>query len=131
MANIINTKVILDGSRFLILAIYLKSDGTGELDGEVIVDPADYAMADGQRLRLVEVDYSFSGFDGVLEFDTGESEPNFKWVLSESANMAVDFCKWGNLIDDSGLDGTGKLLLSTTGFTSSSDQGSILLKLRK
>ncbi len=130
--NTLDIKTILSGTKDLVLAIYIKSDGgDGDFDQEVLVDPADYGVEKGRRLRLVKVDYSFSGFDGVLEFDAGESEPNFKWVLSESSNMAVNFNDWGNLIDDSGMDGTGKLLLSTVGLTSSTDQGSILLHLRK
>ena len=130
--NTVDIKTLLSGTRNIILSIYLKSDGiSGELESEVLIDPEDYGMGKDERLRLVGVEYSFAGFDAVLEFDAGGVTPNFKWVLSESSNQGVDFSKYGNLVDDSGVDGTQKLMLSTTGFTSSTDQGSILLHLRK
>jgi len=130
--NTFNKKIINDGSKYIVLAVYIKSDGaSGDFDGEVLIDPVDFGLKEGYRLRLQEVDYSFSGFDAVLEFETGESWTNLKWVLSESSNMAVDFQKWGNLIDDSPFTGSGKLLISTTGLTSSTDQGSLFLRVSK
>ena len=130
--NTLKIKTLLSGPRNLLLAIYMKSDGaSGELVNEVLVDPVDYGLKAKSRLRLVRMEYSFAGFDAVLEYGSGGVDPNWKWVMSETANHPVDFQSYGNLIDDSGLDGTGLLTISTTGFTASTDQGSILLGLRK
>lgn len=130
--NILKIKTLLSGPRNLLLAIYMRSDGaSGELVNQTLVNPVDYGLPAKSRLRLVRLEYSFAGFDACLEYGSGGVDANFKWVLSETANHPVDFQTYGNLIDDSGLDGTGLLTISTTGFTSSTDQGSILLGLRK
>lgn len=132
MANTVKIKTLLSGPRHLLLAVYLASDGeSGELVEFTLVDPVDYGLPAKSRLRLTALEYSLAGFDAVLEFGSGGVIPNFKWVLSESSQHPVDLAPWGNLIDDSSLDGTGKLQITTTGFTSSTDQGSLLLALRK
>jgi hypothetical protein len=133
MANTVEKKLLLNGDRFAILAVYLRSDGaSGELANEVLIDPVDdLGLKLGARLRLNEVTHSFAGFDAVLQFASGGVDPNWKWVLTAATNQPFDFGAFGNLIDDSGMDGNGKLTISTTGFTAAGDQGSILLKVRK
>lgn len=132
MANTVKITKLMDGVRNLILGIYLKSDGaSGELVNETLVTPADVGLKPGQRLRIKYVMYNFAGFDAVLEFGSGGVTPNFKWVMSEGANAPADFGPFQDLHDDSGMDGNGKLQINTTGFTASTDQGSILLLLRK
>lgn len=131
MANVVQVKRLANGPLNLILAVYLKSDGlSGELDNEVLIDPADLGLKD-RRLRLRHLAYNIAGFDAVISFDAGGVNPNWKWVLSEGTNHPIDFGPFGNIKDDSGMDGTGKLQLSTTGFTSVNDQGSIMLALYK
>ena len=132
MANIVKRKIILGGS-VVIYAIYLKSDGaTGELVNLTLIDPVvDLGLPAKSRLTLDELTYNFAGFDASINFASGLIEPTFKWVLSEGTNHPVDFRTYGGLIDDSGLDGTGRLQITTTGFTSTVDQGSMLIKVRK
>jgi len=130
--NIFTTKTLLSGPRHIILAVYMRSDGvSGDLDGQTLIDPVDFGLPAKSRLRLVKLEYCFAGFDACLEYDSGGIDANFKWVLAGDSNVPVDFSLSGNLIDDSGLDGTGVLRISTTGFTADTDQGSILLKVRK
>ncbi len=110
----------------------MKSDGaSGDLVSYTLVDPVDYGLPAQARLRLNFMEYSFAGFDAVLEFGSGGVTPNFKWVLSETAMYPVDFGKYGYLIDDGDMDRTGLFQISTTGFTSSTDQGSMLISLQK
>ena len=133
MANTVKKKILLNGPSQAILALYFKSDGaTGELVGYTIIDPVvDLGMREGNRLTLQYLAYNFAGFDACIEFESGLTAPTFKWVLSEGTNHPVDFMPFGGLIDDSGMDGTGKLQITTTGFTSSVDQGALLLKVHK
>lgn len=133
MANTVAVKIVGNGPRNVLLHVYLASDGgTGDLTSTTLVDPvADLGMPVGSRLSLARLEYNFSGFDAVIEFDTGAVTPNFKWVLTEGANHPVDFQYWSTLVDDSGLDGTGKLQISTTGFTNIGAQGSMLIRLVK
>lgn len=132
MANTVNKKIIVDGPRNVVLSVYLKSDGaSGDLNGEVLLAPADVGLNSDARFRISYLMYNFAGFAGVLEFDTGLITPDFKWVLPEGVGHPLDFGCFSNLIDTSGLDGTGELLLSTNGFTQTTDQGSILLLIIK
>jgi hypothetical protein len=130
--NTVNKKIIVAGPRSIVLSIYLKNDGaSGELVQEPLLTPSEVGLDSNARFRLQYVAYNFAGFDGVLEFDAGGVDPNFKWVLTEGANAPVDFRPFSHIRDDSGLDGTGILMLSTTGFSAADDQGSILLLVRK
>ena len=132
MANVVEVKQVINGPRHVVLAVYLKSDGaSGELTDEPLLTLADAGLKSGDRMRLQYIAYNFAGFDAVLSFDAGGVNPNWKWVLSEGTNAPVDFRPFSNIKDDSGMDGTGTLQLSTTGFTASQDQGSILLLIRK
>ncbi len=132
MANVVDIQTILSGPRNLVLAIYLKSDGvSGELTNHVIFDPATINRPPSYRMVLEKIVHNFAGFDANVSFNSGGANPNWKWVLSEGTNHPVDFGAFGGLRDDSGQDGNGKLQLTTTGFTSSSDQGSILLHMIK
>lgn len=127
MANVVEVKTLLKGGRNIVLSIYLKSDGaSGELNGEVLYTPDNPT----DRLSIQRVMYNFAGFDAVLAFDAGGVDPSWKWVLTEGTNAPVDFDKFIDIKDDSGMDGTGQVLLSTTGFTASQDQGSIYLVLK-
>ncbi|TFH46938.1 MAG: hypothetical protein E4H01_09145 [Lysobacterales bacterium] len=133
MANIVTTKLLLNGPRNAIVLVYLESDGaTGELDKETLVDPVvDLGLLDGARISLEYVAYNFAGFDARLEFASGLVDNNRKWVLSEGTNHPIDLGRFGGLYDDSTVDGTGQLQITTIGFTSSTDMGSIMLQLRK
>lgn len=132
MPNIVQVKFISKGPRNSTLAVYLQSDGlAGDLNKQVIVDPvADYGLPATTRLTLLRVDYNLAGFDSIIEFDTGVPDPNWKWVLVEGANNPVDFQPYGGIKDDSGVNGTGKILLTTSGFNSTQDFGSILMQIR-
>lgn len=133
MSNTVDITPILDGSKRIIYHVFLKSDGaTGELVDEVLVDPVvDLGLKRTVRMTLEDVTFAFAGFDARIEFQTGLVDDTLIWVLPEGSDSYVDFSKYGGLKDRNGsLDATGKILISTTGFTSTTDQGSILLKVR-
>jgi len=133
MANVFNRKFLLNGPSTVIVSVYMKSDGaTGELENQTLIDPVeDLGLKRTQRMSLEYIAYNFAGFDACIEFASGLVDPTFKWVISEGTNYPIDFGPFGRLLDDSGLDGTGKLQITTTGFTSIVDQGSMLIKVRK
>ena len=131
MANIVKITPLVDGDRVKVYHVYLKSDGaSGDLVDEVILDPTDFGNRSIPSYRVIEVTFHFAGFDANIGFDTGLVTKDLIWVLPEGADSKADFSPFGGLSDRSStLDGTGKLLLSTTGFTSSTDQGSMLIKV--
>ncbi len=131
MANTITVTKIVDGPRNLALHVYLKSDGaSGDLVDEVIIDPIALGLTKDARLTIQSIESALSGFTGLLEFDTGLVDDKMVWVLSEHIGSS-SFGLIGGLRDRSGVDGTGRLQLTTTGFTDVGDQGSIVITLTK
>ena len=132
MAHFINTTVLLDGSKRTIVHFYFRSDGiSSDLENSVLVDPLDFGLTSTACLTVEELTYDFAGFDAVISFDSGLVENNQIWVLPEGSRGSKDFRPEGGFKDRSGPDGTGKLLISTTGLTSVGDHGSLVLHIKK
>ena len=134
MSNTVETNILLEGPRHVIVQVYLQGDGfSGELKDEVLFDPYNESNNPDHKTRLSveEILFHFAGFDGMLSFDSGMVDKNNIWVLPEGAANYVDLRPFGGFKDRSTLDGTGKLLINTIGFTNSNARGSILIKLRK
>ena len=134
MANIVNVTPIIQGSKRVIYHVYLKSDGaSGELDQEILIDPVeDLGLKKySTHMTLEKVLFHFAGFDARIEFASGIVDQTIIWVLPEGADAEADFREFGGLKDRSNDPAApGKLLISTTGFTSSTDQGSMMLMVR-
>ena len=132
MANIVNITKILPGNYRSQFHIFIESDGaSGELTDSVLIDPvADLGLTSSARLSIEMVTYNFSGFDARIEFDTGLVADKIIWVLPEGSDNEIDFNPWGGLKDQSGVDGTGKIQITTNGFTAAGDQGSMLIIVR-
>ncbi len=133
MANTATVTTLVDGPRSAVFHVYMESDGaSGELVDFVIADPTALYPTEKARpsFTIEEVWHSFTGFDAKLEFDSVVDTPI--WVLSQQTGNIQCFNKFGGLKDRSNsLDGSGKLLLSTTGFTSAGDMGSLVIQVRK
>ena len=130
MANIVAVTRVLEG-RHSTFHVYMRSDGVaGELVDQVIIDPvADLGLTSAERMAIEKIQYSLFGFQARIEFDTGLVEDKMLWVLH--GTDTVDFQSESGLKDrSSALDGTGKLLISTNGFTSTDDEGSFYIKVR-
>ncbi len=132
MANVVAITKIQDGPRNAIFHLYLESDGSGELTDEVLIDPTvDFDPAlPGKPIMIIEkLWYNLVGFSAALKFDyLVEGTP--VWVVSEDGD--ADFSPMGGLKDRSGeIDGTGKLLLSTVGFATAGEHGTIILQIKK
>ena len=132
MANTVTITKILPGNHRSQFHIFLKSDGTsGELVDQVLVDPvADLGIPADSKIVIEMITYNFSGFDARLEFDNGLVDDNMIWVLPAACDNHLDFKPWGGLKDFPGLDGSGAIQITTTGFASVGDEGSILLMVR-
>lgn len=132
MANTVNVTKLQDGPRHWQFHIYLESDGaSGELTDETVIDPVvDMGLESSQRLAIQEITYSLSGFACRIEADY-LVDGKMIWVMSDASANTVEFQeKYGGLYDRSEVDGTGKLQLTTTGFTTAGDMGSILITVR-
>lgn len=122
---------LLDSDGHVILHAYMRSNGS-ELEQAELVDPATMTPP-CDHLSVEEVLYDFAGFDARIEFGSGLVEQTMIWVLPEGSGSGYrNFKPFGGFTDRSGLDGTGKLLITTTGFTAADvDQGSLIIKLKK
>lgn len=133
MANTVLITKLLDGPKHAIVHVFLQSDGaSGELVDEVLIDPTQLTPTGAARpsFTIEEVWHSFSGFAGKVEFDSVVDTS--VWVFTENETVQTCFTEFGGLKDRSNpLDGSGKLLLSTVGFTAAGDMGSMVIKVRK
>lgn len=129
--NIVITK-LLPGNYRSQFHVFFESDGaSGELTDYVLVDPVvDLGLKRTDRLSIEKMTFGFTGFDARIEFDTGLVDDKMIWVLPENGDNHVCFDAWGGLKDKSGLDGTGKIQITTNGFNTAGAQGSLLLMVR-
>lgn len=134
MAHTVKITKLLDGSRHAIFHVYLKHDGqSGDLVGAKLIDPLQDLLpvqAKKPRFRIEEIWWDFYGFGVRLEYDDVVDNP--VWVVTAGSGNYVDLKEClGGLKDRSGLDGNGKLLFSTIGFTGAPKQGTMIVKIRK
>lgn len=127
----VTVTTLLDGPEHCIVQVYLVSKGT-ELTQYILIDPTLLNPA-CNRLAVDKILYDFAGFDARLEFDSGLVDEKQIWVLPEGSGSGYrDFREFGSFADRSGADGTGKLLITTTGFLATDiDQGSLFLRMKK
>jgi len=115
MAHSLNVIPILQGKHKAIYHIGIVGDGSSpDLNREEIVIPSDFGLDSSARMVIELVEYNFTGFDGRLEYDSGLVDANLIWSLSRDISCN-DFSRFGGIKDQSGLDGTGKILFSTSG----------------
>jgi len=136
--------VLQNGSRSIILHVYMESDGVGkELENYVLIDPETFYTEIGSefskklvRPTLTQAWYSFSWFDTLVSFD--DLVPTPSWMLARDGANHVDFRCFGGIKDRyafpkdaSSSDRTGRILLSTTNFAPYGSKGTLILELRK
>ena len=121
MANTVTVRTLEEGPRNVIVHVTLESDGvTGEVVNQKILE--------GSRFVIMGVKSSLSGFDVVLSFDDLTDIP--AWICTPESKPQ-DFFSIGGIADPGGLDSQKTLLLSTKGFTSTDDRGTMIIHVRK
>lgn len=132
MAHVVTVTPIVDGPKKATFFVYLESDGqSGELVNYVLIDTkTDFAQSsDMKRLAVLQVWNSFSWFDGLLKFD--DLNPMPSWQLTRDASSYHDLRYFGGLKDITSIDGTGKLMISTSGFSAAGSVGTMVIEVRK
>jgi len=132
MAHTVTIQTELEAERHVIVRVYVKGDGSSpDLSGVTIVDPTQLLnpLPAKPVFTIEEIWFDLDGFGVRLDFDDLEDHP--AWTLSKQSSDYICFVSMGGIVDRSGLDGTGKLLLSTIGLDTATKQGSLLIKLRK
>lgn len=128
MANTVTLRTLEDGPKRAIVHVHLKADGTGELTDQVIVDVSTFNPAPS-KVTIEKMWYSFVGFDGVLEFDA--TADTVAWKIQQGTDIHQDFTCFGGIKDDSGAGSTGDIVLTTAGFTAATDEGTLVIQVRK
>ena len=122
-----------DGPRNAIFHVALRGDGTGDLVDEVLIDPAtsfDVPLPSVPCMRIERLTYDLTGFDAMLEFDYLATDTPI-WTMTGDGGCEFDFGWFGGLADRSlELDGSGKLLLSTSGLDLGS-LGTLIVAVKK
>lgn len=133
MANSIVVTKLLDGPRHFILKVDLRADGIdGDLIDYVFLNPINDlipSVRTGQNFSVEYITYNLIGFDAQVEFDSTTDQ--LIWVLTQGKESRVDFQEYGGIKDRSGMDATGRLLLTTTGFNNANKSGTFIIRVRK
>lgn len=132
MSNIVTKNILMDGPKIAIVSLYLESDGVeGELKNYVVLDPAvDFQTPmPGTQMSILQLWYGFSWFDVLLSFDDINPFPG--WMIPRDAEGYFDFRYFGGIKDRAGIDHTGKLFLSTTGFATAGNVGTLIIAVKK
>lgn len=130
MANTVTVRTLIDGRRHTVVHVHMKSDGvSGELDDFIVVDVSTLNPVP-VNLTVEEIWYDLVGFDARLDFDSTLSD-KVVWKLSSGKENHQDFRSFGGVKDNVASGGTGDVQMTTDGFTGLSDEGTIIIKVRK
>lgn len=127
MANTIQTQVINNGPRNLILKTYILGDGSGEETGTLLVDVSAYTAT---AVKIIGVHSALSGFVADLLWDattdvTALHLPDYEFNLN-----GPQIGWFGGLVNNAGVGKTGDILITTTGL-GAGDDGTIILEMVK
>jgi len=128
MANTVDIQTINDGERNVIVKVYLASDGAeGELSSEILID-ASTLVPVPTTLYLRKVYSDLTGFSAKL---TWEAVPDDELVHLPAGEKHQDFSRFGGIPNPKGYLSTNDLSITTTGFATAGDEGSIVLECTK
>lgn len=130
MSNIVIKQILQNGPKNALIYVYMKSDGTeGELTNYVLLDPSDLQMDSSTQFTVTQIWHAFSWFDAMLSFD--DLVPYPSWNLTRDQDAYTDLRYFGGLKDQSGIDHTSKLLITTSGFAPDGSVGTLIVELKK
>jgi len=126
MANVVSTQILEDGERNAVVKITGVLD-TSNVSATTIVDPASYSPVPTQ-FRIDQIDYSMSDALQIRLFWDATADVD---ILPISGRGTMNFKNFGGLSNNAGAGKTGKIQLSTNGWTSGTEVFSVVLRLVK
>ncbi len=117
---------LINGPRHVIMHFALSLN---EETNAVLIDPLALDQP-SPKLVIEDVLFNFAGFDAKIFFPSDVAEGTMTWVLPEGGANYADFRPFGGFKDRSGINGDGKLLLTTYGLTEG-DIGTMIIRARK
>ena len=133
MANYVENLLINDGPSAFNVHTFIQSDGSsGELVNTPIIAASELTppLGAGMFMSIWEIWYTVTNFTILLGWKT-LSGIDRTWVLSPGVDSRMKFHRFGGLMDMSGMYAQGQLVMTTTGFTTTSSYGSFVLRMRK
>lgn len=114
MAVELKSTTIFDGNRTVTMSFTGISDGSGGLTGVTLVDPS--------LLKPPAKSVKINGIDGMVSYGVVElywdALPPVKFAELSGENISLDYEAQGKLTNKiAGPDATGKILISTVGFS--------------
>jgi hypothetical protein len=126
MANSVTTQILVDGAVNAVVKIVGILD-TSDVAPTAVVDPASFTPTPTQ-FRIDRVTYTVEeGLDVRLQWDA--TSPVY--IIDYVKAGHQDFKKFGGLQNNAGAGKTGKILLSTEGWTAGTHEFTIVLELVK
>ena len=125
MSNDITIQTLVNGPRNLVLKINIDADGSGEEVATTLVDVSAY---DATKVRIDKIQSALIGFSMSLLWDA-TSNKLFMTVPDYQFNQY--YKNFGGLTNNAGAGVTGDVVFTTTGLTSASDHGHIVLEMTK
>lgn len=134
MANTINTAILIDDPKRLVLQVNITGDGSGDEAGTTLVDPATQATsanfpgaALATEYRIDAAQWALTSFSAVLLWDATTDIQ----ALTLPTGWGKHHAWWyGGLRNNSGAGKTGKILITTTGLVATG-RGTLVLNLAK
>ena len=128
MANIVTKQTLNDGPRNAVIHAYLESDNSsGDEAGTVLVDVSSLSGSPSS-VKVKSVHASLTGFSAKLLWD---ATTNVEFLQLTEGETDYDWTSVGGLQNNAGAGVTGDILISTTDFAQSGDQGSITIHVQK
>ena len=130
MANTVNITTLADSDRNVIVRVYLASDGAeGDLSSQILID-ASALTPIPVNLHLRCMNWSFTGFQANLLWDQVPDDPIIH--LPSGFAEEFDFSRFGGIPNNPTVYGyTGDLIITTTGFDTAGDEGSLVIECTK
>lgn len=120
MADSVQTQIIYNGPRNLVVSLVNFSDGTGEtLVKKIDAQSTTYAVngqVPGVHLKISRIEYSIAGGEVKLYWDATTATP----MMYLGAAGTIDLDEHYQIPNPQPTGATGSILLSTVGFTSTS-----------
>jgi len=129
MANTITKQTILDGSKYLLVHVYIKGEAAGaDETNTVLIDASTYTPAFANE-SIEVVHANLQGFEATLSWDATVNVPFFhipQYEVHYSEQEGVSA-----IPNNAGAGKTGDILITTNGLTAATDEGTITLKIKK
>lgn len=148
MSNKVTKTILMNGTKSVIAQYYFESDGVaGELQNYILIDTqtlqdepredfSGYSPQPTVTLRLSQVWWGFSWFDGMLSY-TDPTGPSPFWVLPRDNTNYMDF-RYFDGIPDGVIMGIAQqdqawtqVAFSTNGFAPAGSVGTMVVEFRK